>query len=94
MDRSHRETEDETINSREDLEVSDVFKINPYEFFIITEISNDTASGIVRDGIYTVGDQHDAEFTLQTIMDHINEDYWTYRGPFIYDGEDINGDKI
>ena len=83
------------INSPSDIEVSDIFKINLYEYFIVTSIEDDEVNGIIRDKIYNVGQQDNETYNADLIVSRVNEDDgWSYWGNFSYDGKDINGNPI
>lgn len=89
---SNNQTE-KKITGEQDLEVSDIFEINNYEYYIITDVTSKKVNGVIRDGIYTVGHSKEQEFDKSTIMSRINNG-WNYIGVFTYRGEDINGDPI
>ena len=89
---SNSKSEDPQVAT--DLSVSDLFKINQYEYFIITEITDSTATGVIRDGIYTVGDQYEAEFGLEEILNNVQTQSWEYKGVYSYLGDDVNGNTI
>jgi len=85
-----------SINSPNDIEISDIFKINAYEYFIVQEIkNNEEIEGIIRDGILTFGsDQISETYEAERIIYKLNNDGWEYNGKFSYEGKDINGNPI
>lgn len=84
-----------SINSPSDIQISDIFKINPYEYFIVTNIENEEKiNGVTRDGIYTIGQEYEDIYDASVIISRIKYDKWEYKGKFSYEGEDINGNSI
>lgn len=66
--------------SESDLEIGDTFDINPYEYFLVTEINKNSSSGFIRDGIHVIGEQEPASFDIEHVISQINSEEWSYVG--------------
>lgn len=85
---------DQKIRNENNIEISDIFKINNYEYFIVQEISKNNVNGITRDGIYTVGQQRSDTYRKSEIISFVKSQEWNYEGKFNYKGKNINGEFI
>lgn len=83
------------INNGKNIEISDIYKINPYEYFIVTSIENNKITGIIRDGIYVIGaEPYQSSHHPNEIVSKITNDEWEHMGKYSYEGKNINGNKI
>ena len=70
--------------TKNEVDRGDMFRINPYDYFLVEEVTDTSVSGFMRDGVYVVGDSSTAEMSMKKVLSNLNEDEdsWEYQGNF------------
>lgn len=77
-----------TITSASDIEYSDIFKLNAYEYLIVTQVrrykGDLVVDGLLRDGIYTAGQNEEVTWDAERIVENVKANEYRYRGFFAH----------